>query len=117
MEREKNEMVLPSCKKKVKIKSYLNVGEQRKLSEALMSGKDINPDGGDEFKMSYDGMNKYQNTLIELAVISFDGLEERILERIEDLKDIEDFRALIDELTKLTKDEKKKKSTKTIGNS
>jgi hypothetical protein len=80
MERETKKIKTPSGKE-VELKTYLTAGERNELRAVFLSGMKL--EGGTQIKEIDGGVvDKAERKLLELAVVSYDGSAERIVERL-----------------------------------
>lgn len=93
--------------KEAELKSYLTARERRQIREVYINS--IKPEIGADGKPAMSGVSgemlgKAEETLIQLAVISYDGSGENILGRLLDGTDnAEDYEFLADEAGKISK--------------
>lgn len=80
MERETKKLKMPSGKE-VELKSYLTAKERNELRAVFLSGMKL--EGGTQIK-EIDGLvvDKAEQKLLELMVVSYDGSAEKIIERL-----------------------------------
>lgn len=83
MERETKEIVCPSGKVAV-MKTYLTAGETRQLRNVYLNAVKSAPTGDEtpSFDGLGDAMTKAEDLLIRIAVTSYDGSAENILDRL-----------------------------------
>jgi hypothetical protein len=104
MDRETKKITTPSGKV-VELKTYLTAGENRKVTEAYIgSVRPETDEKGRTTKMTVDGegISRAEDRLIEVAVVSFDGSGENILQRILDGSP-DDYQFLMQEINQLKK--------------
>jgi hypothetical protein len=102
MERETITVTLPSGKNAT-LKAYLTTRERNEYRNVFFSNFKIGvgEKGAEVKELTGDVMVKAEEKLITSAVVSFDGSEEKILERLLDGKP-EDYDALVVEAGKVT---------------
>ena len=108
MERETQEIELKISKKKVVVRSYLTESENRELIKKMtgdiriVDGKVIEEEGN-----RADELIKYKDAVINAWVVSLDGDEKKINERLVELP-AKDYNQVINFVKTLTEDEEKK---------
>lgn len=112
MERETKKIITP-LGKDVELKTYLTAGEAKELSLVFLKGMKLDYDPETKKSavkdMSGQLINDAENRAIELIVVSFDGSNENILNRLLELKNTE-FDFIMDEINKITKPDAGKKT-------
>ena len=109
-DRESKEFITPNDKHKVIIKTYLNVGELREVERLFLSNLKMNDKG--VIEQTYDGtiINRAQDKLLEMAIISINDDVKNILSRVLSFRK-EDFDFLVEQLNEMKAgkfDDKKK---------
>lgn len=93
--------------KEAELKSYLTARERRQIRGVYISA--IKPEMGTDGKPIMSGvsgemMEKAEEMLIRIAVVSYNGSSENILERLLDGQDnAEDYEFLVNEANKISK--------------
>jgi hypothetical protein len=102
MDRKTKKITLPSGKT-AEVKEFMNAGERNELRNTFLKSIPIDPvtgqPKGDVF--AADLLEKGNQKLIEILVVSYDGSDERIAERLNEGTP-EDYDFLIAELNKLS---------------
>lgn len=84
-----NKTVKTPLGKELVLKTYLTARERRELRNLYFSKSKINvsADGKNEMQMTDNSvLQEYEDTIIKLAVVSYDGSGENILDRLLDEK-------------------------------
>jgi hypothetical protein len=98
VDRETKKLETPSGKE-VELKTYLTVREQLELRDVFLRHMKI--EGTEVKEVSGIAVADAERKLLELAVVSYDGSKERILERILDSTSKEDYDFIVAEAQKL----------------
>lgn len=83
MERETKKLKTPGGKE-VELKTYLTARERNELRAVFLNGIAIEPSSTQIKEISGAVVDEAERKLIELAVVSYDGNRENILERLLD---------------------------------
>lgn len=115
-DRETVEFKTKSGENTVVLHTYLTRRERRAIKNALFGGKEIAVDGKNDIKasVSMELTDKAEDETFKLMVVSLNGSEENILERLLELPDTEadEIKAKIDELTSPADEAKKDAGSK-----
>ncbi len=105
MDREINTIKTPIDKREVVLKAWITGRERRELRKPFMDKLKVSTKGeGDptvELAGSADIIETVENKAIETIVVSIDGVKDKILETILDMKE-KDYSFVIEEINKIT---------------
>lgn len=114
--RETVEFQTKSKQNKVVLHTFLTRRERRAIKNALFGGKEIAVDGKNDMKatISMELTDVAEDVTFQKMIVSLNGSDENILERMLELPDNEadEIKAKIDELTGGADDEKKDNGSK-----
>lgn len=101
MNRETQTIITPSQKELV-IKTYLTARERNELRSVYLGGMKLDTSLGEASVKELDNslIEKSENKLMELAIVSYDGSSENTINRLLDGK-VEEYDFVIGEITKL----------------
>ena len=106
MNRETKEIITPLDKQKVKINAWLTGREKRDLRDVLLEGIKFSMKQGEaktESVNTAELVKKTENKAIEIVVVSIDGSEDKVLERLLDMKS-QDYDFVISEVNEISKE-------------
>ena len=103
MERETREIITPVDKHKVVIKDWITGREKRELKKPFLDGMKFSISEGTPKADDVNAgelMTKAENVAINLIVISVNGDNEKVLDKILDMKE-KDFNFIVNEVNKI----------------
>jgi hypothetical protein len=102
----------PEEKHKVEVKSYYTVGDRKTIMRFLLDHATVDEAGKIDIKSVRGGLAiELQDLQIRLAVVSFDGSQDAILERINSMKSEADYQEILNAIDALGGMVKKKDLT------
>lgn len=105
-ERETKEITTPVSQNKIVLKAWITGREKRAISQVYLDGANFDTNNVDKDgalkNASFKGdiVNKAQDATINAIAVSFDGLTEKVLDSILDLR-AEDFEFIVAEINKI----------------